>query len=95
MGGPKSSTSCCPSSEFRRLTEELSVSADVGSAEGVEFTVGKCVSCGALLMHSWVAGGFANGYHKISQSFVEVLTAQHDAKKRKKMLADWWNALGA
>ncbi len=86
---------CCPSQEFARLTEELSGSADVGSAEGVEFTVGKCASCGALLMHCWVAGGGAQGYHAISQSFLDVLTAQDDAKKRKRMLADWWNALGA
>lgn len=85
---------CCSRQNFQRFTKEISASADVGSAEGVEFTVGKCASCGALLMHCWAAGGAAQGQHKISQSFLDVLIAQEDVKKRKRMLADWWNALG-
>jgi hypothetical protein len=84
---------CCDRLYFKRLTEELSDLADPGSAEGVEFTVGRCRNCNQLLMSCWVAGGFAHYYEAVATDFVEKLSAEGELKRRKQLLADWWNAL--
>ena len=44
-------------------------------------------------MHLWVAGGVSDGIEVIEQSLVDQLVQTPAGKPRKKLLADWWNAL--
>lgn len=84
---------CCDRLDFERLTEEPSDAADPGSAEGVEFTLGRCRNCHQLLMSCWVGGGIAHCYAPVTLDFVEKLSAEGELKRRKCFLVDWWNAL--
>jgi len=42
-------------------------------------------------MHLWVAGGVSDDIEVIEQSFIDQLV-QTSPERRKKLLADWWNA---
>ena len=66
--------------------------ADIGHAEGVEFTIGRCASCQSPLMHLWVAGGVSDGIEVIEQSLIDQFVRAPAGKPRKQLLADWWNA---
>jgi len=44
-------------------------------------------------MHLWVAGGVSQGIEVIEPSFIDQLVQTSAGKRRKKLLADWWNAL--
>jgi hypothetical protein len=44
-------------------------------------------------MHLWVAGGVSHGIEVIEQSLIDQLVQTSAGKQRKKLLADWWNAL--
>ena len=50
-------------------------------------------SCQSPLMHLWVAGGVSHGIEVIEQSLIDQLVQTSAGKRRKKLLADWWNAL--
>jgi len=63
--------------------------ADIGKGGGVEFTVGRCRHCGAVLMHCW-AGGVAEGVVEISQELVDQLLAAAP-ESRKAMLIAWYD----
>jgi hypothetical protein len=82
---------CCEDQAFvRHQDPEV---ADIGHAEGVEFTIGRCSSCQSPLMHLWVAGGISHGIEVIETSLIDQLVQTSAGKGRKKLLADWWNAL--
>ena len=82
---------CCADQAFVRHPDPDV--ADIGHAEGVEFTIGRCSSCQSPLMHLWVAGGVSQGIEVIEPSFIDQLVQTSAGKRRKKLLADWWNAL--
>jgi hypothetical protein len=82
---------CCADQAFARHQD--SDVADIGHAEGVEFTIGRCSSCQSPLMHVWVAGGVSHGIEVIEQSLIDQLVQTSAGKRRKQLLADWWNAL--
>jgi len=44
-------------------------------------------------MHLWVAGGVSHGIEVIEQSLIDRLVQTSAGKRRKKLLANWWNAL--
>jgi hypothetical protein len=44
-------------------------------------------------MHVWVGGGVSHGVEVIEQSLIDQLVQTSAGKQRKKLLADWWNAL--
>jgi hypothetical protein len=44
-------------------------------------------------MHLWVAGGISHGIEVIEQSLIDQLVQTSAGKGRKRLLADWWNAL--
>ena len=78
---------------FHRLTERLTPLADLGKAEGVEFTLGTCMNCKCYLVHCWVGSGVSEGYEVVDDQFVNKVRATSDYEGRKKLLADWWNSL--
>lgn len=82
---------CCESLEFQRRSNPPG--ADIGHAEGVEFTLGSCRSCKRILIHCWVAGGYAEGYEVVDQAFVDRLSGPTNPGARKQLLADWWNSV--
>ena len=82
---------CCADQAFvRHQDPEV---ADIGHAEGVEFTIGRCSSCQSPLMHLWVAGGVSQDIEVIEQSLINQLVQTSAGKQRKKLLTDWFNAL--
>ena len=81
---------CCADQAFVRH-QDPDV-ADIGHAEGVEFTIGRCASCQSPLMHLWVAGGVSDGIEVIEQSLIDQFVRAPAGKPRKQLLADWWNA---
>ena len=81
--------SCCSEQEFERhLNPEI---ADIGQSRGVEYTVGRCKHCGAVLVHCWV-GGVAEGIQVVSQDLIDSFVAAAP-EVRKKLLGDWFNSL--
>jgi hypothetical protein len=84
---------CCDRQSFQRLTKEISPLCDPGSAEGVEFTVGRCANCKKLLMACWVGAASMQGFEDIDQAFLHKLSGEQDPQLRKRMLADWFNSL--
>lgn len=83
--------SCCSEQVFER--HEDPAIADIGSGGGAEFTVGRCKSCGALLMHCWVGSVMhPGGYEVVSQALIDRFLAE-DPSSRKVMLGDWFNSL--
>ncbi len=81
--------SCCSEQEFERHPNpEI---ADVGQGGGAEYTVGRCKSCGALLIHCWV-GGVAEGIQVVSQDLIGSFVAT-PPESRRKVLGDWFNSL--
>jgi len=83
---------CCPNQSFVRHRDPDV--ADIGHAEGVEFTIGNCSSCQSPLMHCWVAGGISDNIEVIEQSVIDQLVQSPTAKRRKELLANWWNEVG-
>lgn len=82
---------CCPNQAFERHpNDEI---ADIGSADGVEFTIGYCKSCGTKLMHCWVGGGISEGIEIISREFESRIAAVSDYTKRQELLGLWFNGL--
>ena len=60
--------SCCSEQLFERQAD--SEIADIGKAEGVEYTVESCKNCGAVLVHLWM-GGVAGGIEVVSQALID------------------------
>ena len=83
--------SCCTRQEFVRHIDPTV--ADIGQAEGAEYTVGKCCNCGSILIHCWVAGGVSEGIEVVSQELVDSFLTAPDYHLRKKRLGDWFNGL--
>ena len=83
---------CCANQAFVRH-QDADV-ADIGHAEGIEFTIGKCSSCQSPLMHVWVGGGVSEGVEIIEPSLVDQLVQTPAGKQRKTLLAEWWNGQG-
>ena len=81
--------SCCANQAFVRH-QDADV-ADIGHAEGIEFTIGKCSSCQSPLMHVWVAGGVSEGVEIIEPTLVDRLVQTPAGKQRKTLLVEWWN----
>jgi hypothetical protein len=80
---------CCQAQLFERHPDpEI---ADLGSGGGAEYTVGRCRTCGALLIHCW-AGGFAEGIAVVSPDLIDAFRAA-DPLARKRLLADWFDHL--
>jgi hypothetical protein len=44
-------------------------------------------------MHLWIAGAVSHGIEVIEQSLIDQLVQTSAGKPRKRLLADWWNAL--
>ena len=81
--------SCCSEQLFERHSNpEI---ADIGQGKGVEYTVGRCKKCGAVLVHCWL-GGVAGSTHVVSQDLIDSFVAA-DPRSRKKLLDDWFNSL--
>ena len=81
--------SCCREQLFERHSNpEI---ADIGKGGGVEYTVGRCKSCGAVLIHCWV-GSVAGSTHVVSQALIDSFV-EAAPESRKKLLADWFNSL--
>ncbi len=75
---------CCADPKFK-LVEEL------GHAEGVDFDLVQCASCGAFAMRSW-------SEHRPDRVFYEAMTSQEAAAlrlskdgQRKNLLKQWFN----
>jgi len=45
-------------------------------------------------MHCWVAGGISDNIEVIEQSVIDQLVQSPTAKRRKELLANWWNEVG-
>ena len=81
--------SCCSEQVFERHSNpEI---ADIGQGGGVEYTVGRCKHCDAVLIHCWV-GGVAEGIQVVSQNLIDSFVAV-DPQVRKRLLGDWFNSL--
>ena len=80
--------SCCSDQDFERHPDPDV--ADIGKGGGAELTVGRCTSCGAVLMHAWV-GGVVGSINVVSQDLVDTLAAA-DPEPRKKLLIQWFNS---
>jgi hypothetical protein len=81
---------CCSNQSFERHPDDRI--ADIGGGGGVEYTIGNCKSCGAVLIHCWVWAG-RSGLEVVSQEFVSRLLSVSDYKTRKALLSDWFNSL--
>jgi hypothetical protein len=81
--------SCCSERVFERHADPDI--ADIGKAGGVEYTVGRCRNCGAVLIHCW-AGGVVEGYQVVSQALIDHFTTA-DPALRNVLLAEWFNSL--
>ncbi len=81
--------SCCSEQAFERHPDPDV--ADIGQGGGAEYTVGRCKSCGAVLMHCW-AGGVVGGIEVVSQALIDRFLAA-DPKSRRALLGDWFNSL--
>jgi len=82
---------CCPNQSFERDPDPDV--ADIGSAGGVEYTIGHCKACGGLLVHCWVGGGISEGLEAVSQEFVSQLVSTSDYKSRQSLLKKWFDGL--
>jgi hypothetical protein len=81
---------CCANPSFQRHPD--ADVTDIGRGAGGEYTIGTCKSCGAMLMHCWVAGGISEGVEIISAEFVSRLIAVKDRGTRTALLDAWFNA---
>jgi hypothetical protein len=43
-------------------------------------------------MHLWVAGGVSHGTEVIDQALIDQLVQAPAGKRRRALLAQWWNA---
>jgi hypothetical protein len=81
--------SCCADQQFERHPDPEM--ADIGSGGGAELTVGRCTSCGALLVHCWV-GGVAGGIQVVSRDLIDHFRSV-EPSSRKTLIGDWFNSL--
>ncbi len=76
---------CCNNLKWERIS-------DLGHADGAEFTLGHCLSCGANLVHLWaVSTGGPGGYAVVDADFIK----QVDELKGvalKNFMRGWLNA---
>lgn len=80
---------CCSDQRFEAHSDpDL---ADIGKAKGVEYTVGSCKNCGALLMNCW-AGGVVGADILVSEALINRFMAA-DPKERKVLLSEWFDSL--
>ena len=85
------SQSCCPNPAFERhLDPEI---ADIGSADGIEFTIGQCTACGRAVMHCWIAHLFGKEL-PVDQDFIDLVAASADYQERQRLLGRWAVAHG-
>ncbi len=82
---------CCDRQNFERHPDPAI--ADIGHGGGAEYVVGNCLSCGAILISCWVAGGISAGLEVVSQELIDTFLGAPDWKSRKKLLSDWFNEL--
>ena len=80
---------CCSEQVFE--THSDPALADIGKAEGVEYTVGSCRNCGALLMNCWV-GGVVGADIVVSEALIDRFMAANP-QERKVLLSDWFDGL--
>ena len=80
---------CCSEQVFERHSSpEI---ADIGQHQGVEYTIGRCKNCEAVLVHCW-AGGVAGSTHVVSQELIDSWVAV-PPMPRKRVLDEWFNSL--
>lgn len=79
---------CCSEQLFERHPNpEI---ADIGKSRGVEYTVGGCKNCDAVLIHCW-AGGVAESIQVATRELVDSF-AEADPQSRKELLGAWFEA---
>ena len=82
---------CCQHQNFERHPDpEI---ADIGHGEGVEYTIGKCASCGVPLISCWVGGGMAHGLMVVSRERIDTFLDAPAGILRRQLLSEWFNEL--
>ena len=76
---------CCPAATWLR-TEDL------GHADGVEFTLGRCSICGRYWLHLWTMYSREPGYSALDERTAQELMQSAPGPGRKRRLAEWLNA---
>lgn len=76
---------CCPAATWTQ-TENL------GTADGVEFTLGRCSVCGRWWMHLWTAYARGPGYAALDERTARELVQMAAGPDRKRRLAELFNS---
>ena len=76
---------CCPTATWVRTQ-------DLGQANGVEFTLGRCSVCGRCWMHLWTMYSRAPRYRAIDDDTAREFMQMAPGPARKRGLAEWLDA---
>lgn len=84
------SEKCCSRYEFKRIR-------DLAHADGVEFTLGQCSSCGAYIADCYAPYGPNPESYSVPIVITKIeadeMSSISDFKQLKKYLRDWFNTL--
>ena len=76
---------CCPTATWLRAH-------DLGEAEGVEFTLGRCSVCGRYWMHLWTMYSRAPSYAALDDEMALELMQLVPGPALKRRLAEWFDS---
>jgi hypothetical protein len=76
---------CCPAARWAQ-TEDL------GQAEGVEFTLGRCSACGRYWMYLWTMYSRGPRYSALDDGTARELMQMAPGPARKRRLVEWFNS---
>ena len=73
---------CCPASSWAPTRE-------LGSAEGFECSLGKCLRCGTPWMNVFCVASGVTGFERVSPEDLQAIQALADGAELKRLVRHW------